>query len=235
MTWTWLGILAVLFLALSCFSAYKRGFIKALTGMSFLFLTIFLVWVMNPYVNQFLKTQTSVYESIEDVCRKGIQEYTGSNGDSLEQDSQNSVIESLPFPDFMKEGMAENNTSEVYRYFNADSLEGYLAGYLTTAIVNGISFVLSYIIASIILRIAMFALGLVGELPGIRIVNQMAGLLLGLVKGIIVIWLALLVITVFCSTEVGASLLKQVERDYFLNFLYERDLFVKVFMSIFYS
>ena len=135
----------------------------------------------------------------------------------------------------MKEGMAENNTSEVYRYFNADSLEGYLAGYLTTAIVNGISFVLSYIIASIILRIAMFALGLVGELPGIRIVNQMAGLLLGLVKGIIVIWLALLVITVFCSTEVGASLLKQVERDYFLNFLYERDLFVKVFMSIFYS
>lgn len=81
----------------------------------------------------------------------------------------------------------------------------------------------------------MFALGLVGELPGIRIVNQMAGLLLGLVKGIIVIWLALLVITVFCSTEVGASLLKQVERDYFLNFLYERDLFVKVFMSIFYS
>ena len=135
----------------------------------------------------------------------------------------------------VKEGMAENNTSEVYRYFNADSLEGYLAGYLTTAIVNGISFVLSYIIASIILRIAMFALGLVGELPGIRIVNQMAGLLLGLVKGIIVIWLALLVITVFCSTEVGASLLKQVERDYFLNFLYERDLFVKVFMSIFYS
>ena len=28
MTWTWLGILAVLFLALSCFSAYKRGFIN---------------------------------------------------------------------------------------------------------------------------------------------------------------------------------------------------------------
>ena len=81
----------------------------------------------------------------------------------------------------------------------------------------------------------MFALGLVGELPGIRVVNRMAGLLLGMIKGVIILWLALFVITIFCGTEVGGNLLEQVEKDVFLNFLYERDIFVKIFMSIFYS
>ncbi len=232
MTWTWLGILAILFLGFSCFSAYRRGFIKEVIGISFLFLTIFLVWVINPYVNQFLKSQTRIYEKIEQACEKGIQEYTSGDIDTAGEES---VIDGLPLPNFIKEGMADNNSEEVYQYFNTDSLEGYLARYLATAIVNGISFVLSYIVSFIILRIVMFALGLVGELPGIRVVNRMAGLLLGMIKGVIILWLALFVITIFCGTEVGGNLLEQVEKDVFLNFLYERDIFVKIFMSIFYS
>lgn len=234
MTWTWLGILAALFLVLTGFSAYRRGFIREVIGISFLFLTIFLVWVINPYVNQFLKTQTTVYDRIEKVCEEGIQEYTGSDG-GTSAEKEESLIAGLPFPNFIKEGMAENNTYEVYQYFQVDSLNGYLAGYLATAIVNGISFMISYLVAFVLLRIGMFALGLVGELPGIRIVNRMAGLLLGIVKGIIVIWLLLLVITIFCGTEMGGNLLEQVEKDFFLNFLYEKDIFVRVFMSIFYS
>lgn len=231
MTWTWIGIAAVLFLGLSGFMAYRRGFIKEVIGMSFLFLTIILVWVINPYVNDFLKTQTSVYEKVEQACEDGIRQYTV---DETSSQGEN-VIEALPFPDFLKEGMAKNNTEEVYQYLKADTLNEYLAGYLATAVTNGISFVLSYFAAFVVLRIAMFALGLAGELPGIRIVNRMAGLLLGLVKGIIVIWLALFVMTVLCGTEAGSYLLREVEKDPFLSFLYERDIFVRIFMSVFYS
>lgn len=35
MTWTWLGIVAVLVLILSCYAGYRRGFVREVVGISF--------------------------------------------------------------------------------------------------------------------------------------------------------------------------------------------------------
>ena len=58
MTWTWLGIVAVLVLILSCYAGYRRGFVREVVGISFLFLSIFLVWTINSYVNKVVYTPT---------------------------------------------------------------------------------------------------------------------------------------------------------------------------------
>ena len=145
------------------------------------------------------------------------------------------MIAKLPLPEFMKEGLKENNTAEVYKYLSVDTFGGYLADYLATAITNGISFLISYIIAVIVLKIIVCALDLVTHLPVIRGVNRLAGLLLGIVKGVIFIWIGLLMITVFCNTQIGAECLRMIEKDTLLGFLYDQNIFVKIFMSIFYS
>lgn len=230
---TWLGVLALVILVLSCLAGYRRGFVREVIGISFLFLTIILVWIINPYVNQLLKKQTPVYEKVREACEEGVLNHMGSGEETGEKEED--VISGLPLPGFLKDGMLENNTAEIYQYFETDSFEGYLADYLATAVTNGISFTLSYILASIILRIVTYVLDLAANLPGIRVVNRAAGLILGSVKGLIFIWLGLLVITVFCGTDLGASLLRQAEGDPFVSFLYDKNIFVRIFMSIFYS
>lgn len=234
MTWTWLGIVAVLVLVLSCYAGYRRGFVREVVGISFLFLSIFLVWTINPYVNQMMKTQTPIYEKVREICENGIQDYVTDQGEA-EGGTEDNVIAKLPLPEFMKEGLKENNTAEVYRYLSVETFGGYLGDYLATAITNGISFLISYIIAVIVLKIIVCALDLVTHLPVIRGVNRLAGLLLGIVKGVIFIWIGLLVITVFCNTQIGAECLRMVEKDPLLGFLYDQNIFVKIFMSIFYS
>lgn len=234
MTWTWLGIVAVLVLGLSCYGGYRKGFVREIIGITFLFLSIFLTWAINPYVNQFIKTQTPIYEKVREACENGIQDYVDGQEEETGEPEE-TVITRLPLPELIKDGMQENNKAEVYQFLNAESFEAYLAGYLATAITNGISFLLSYILASVVLRIVIYALDLVANLPGIRSVNRLAGLLLGTVRGDIFIWIGLLVITIFCNTEWGAECLRIVERDPLLNFFYKQDVFVKIFMSIFYS
>ena len=150
MTWTWLGIVAVLVLVLSCYAGYRRGFVREVVGISFLFLSIFLVWTINPYVNQMVKTQTPIYEKVREICENGIQDYVTDQGEA-EGGTEDNVIAKLPLPEFMKEGLKENNTAEVYRYLSVETFGGYLADYLATAITNGISFLISYIIAVIVL------------------------------------------------------------------------------------
>ena len=102
-------------------------------------------------------------------------------------------------------------------------------------IVNGLSFFVSYLLASVILRMGTYILNLLAGLPVLKSANKLAGGAIGLVKGIVFVWIAFLVLTVLCSTQIGKEGLALIEKDAFLSVLYEYDIFVNFFMSIFYG
>ena len=57
--------------------------------------------------------------------------------------------------------------------------------------------------------------------------NKLAGGLVGAVKGVLFVWIAFLVMTILCSTSIGKEALALIEKDAFLNVLYEYDIFCK--------
>lgn len=234
MTWTWLGIAAVAFLVLCCFNGYRRGFIKEIVSMFFVLLSIFLVWVINPYVNQFLRENTPIYEKVQEGCSGLLQDQENDTG-SMGRSEQNSLIEGLELPDLLKNSLLDNNRAEVYQYLAVDSFTGYVTGYLATVVVNGLSFLLSFLLSTLLIRMVTYALDIIAHLPVIRGVNKLTGALVGAAKGVIFIWVAFLVLTVLCNTEIGKNALYMIQQDHFLNILYEQDIFVKIFMSIFYG
>lgn len=234
MTWTWLGIAAMGFLSISCYMGYRRGFVKEVVSTLFVLLSIGMVWVVNPYVNEFIRENTSVYEVIQKNCQELVNgQLNGETGPGETQ--QHSVIEEMELPQLIRTGLEVNNTAEVYRYLAVNTFGEYVAGYLALVVVNGFSFLVSFLLVTVLIRLLTFALSILANLPIIRGVNKLAGAFLGIAKGVIFIWVALLVITVLCNTKWGIEGLKMVEQDTFLNFLYENNIFVKVFMSIFYG
>ncbi|MDO4276648.1 MAG: CvpA family protein [Eubacteriales bacterium] len=234
MTWTGLGIVTLGFLAFSCYMGFRRGFVREVVSTFFVVLSIVLVWFINPYVNDFIRENTPVYEKIQEGCQDLVETQIGG-AEGMGHTEQNSMIDGLALPGFLKEGIMENNTAGVYRYLAADTFAEYVAGYLALVAVNGLSFLVSFLLASIMIRIVTYALNLITCLPIIKGANKLAGALMGGVKCIIFIWIAFLVLTVLCNTEVGKAGLQMIEKDHFLNFLYEENIFVKIFMSIFYG
>ncbi len=234
MTWTWLGIAAAAFLVFSCCNGYRRGFIKEIVSMFFVALSILLVWVINPYVNEFLRENTPLYEKVQESCGKLVQEQENGVG-SMGQSEQSSLIEGLEIPDLLKSSLLENNRAEVYQYLSVDSFTDYVTGYIATAVVNGLSFILSFLLSTLLIRMVTYALNIIAHLPVIRGVNKITGALVGAAKGVIFIWIAFLILTALCNTEIGKAGLRMIQQDYFLNTLYGQDIFVKIFMSIFYG
>ena len=55
---------------------------------------------------------------------------------------------------------------------------------------------------------------------------------MGLAEGILFVWIAFLVLTVLCSTEIGKKGLELIEKDVFLNIIYQYDIFINFFMKI---
>jgi uncharacterized membrane protein required for colicin V production len=235
MTLTWLGAAVICVLAVTVSRGYKRGFIREIVSFFFVFLAIAVSWAINPYVNDFFMENTPVYRMVRESCQNFVSAGDDQEQQPDEQVEQNSFIEALELPDLIRKGLESNNKEEVYTYLAVDTFGEYVSEALARMIVNGLSFVVSYMLASVILRLGTWVLNFLAGLPLLKSANKLAGGLVGLVKGVLFVWIAFLALTVLCSTEIGKQGLALIERDTFLSLLYEYDIFVNFFMSIFYG
>lgn len=233
MTLTWLGIVVLAILAVVAYRGYKRGFIREVVSFFFVFLAIAVSWAINPYVNEFFMENTPVYEMVRESCKRFV--LSGEKDEGENTGSQTGFIEELELPELLQKGLEANNTEEVYAYLSVETFGEYVSEALARMIINGLSFAVSYMMASVILRLGTWILNVLAGLPVLNGANKLAGGMVGLVKGVLFIWIAFLVLTVLCSTEIGRQGLSLIEKDPFLNVVYEYDIFVNFFMSIFYG
>lgn len=232
---TWLGIVVAGILLLTAYKGFRRGFIREIVSFFFVFLALAVSWAINPYVNEFFMENTPVYEKIQESCQSFVESQKKQELTSPGTEEQTGFIEGLELPELLQKGLESNNTAEVYTYLAVDSFGEYISEALARMIVNGLSFFVSYLLASVILRLGTWALNLLAGLPVLKSANKLAGGLVGAVKGVLFVWIAFLVMTILCSTSIGKEALALIEKDAFLNVLYEYDIFVNVFMSIFYG
>ena len=232
--WTWLGIVVLALIVFACASGFRKGFVKEIVSAFFMIISFLLVWVINPYVNTFVREYTPVYATIQSQCQEMVLEKTGDKK-TLDKEEQSQVMADLELPDLVKNTLEKNNTAETYRYLAVSTFSEYIADSLAVMAVNGISFLLSYIISAVAIKLLGYILNVLTKLPVIHGINKLAGGAVGGVKCVIFIWIALLVLTLLCDTSLGKEGMALVQQDTFLNFLYNQNVFVKVFMSVFYG
>ena len=233
-SWTWLGIAVLALIAAACIMGFQKGFVKEIVSVFFMLISFLLVWAVNPYVNTFVKEYTPVYDTIQDKCQTLVSEQIGIKK-TLDKEEQNQVMENMELPDLLKNALVENNTAETYRYLAVSTFTEYISDSLAVMAVNGISFLISFVLSAAVIKLLGFILNVLTKLPVINGINKIAGAAVGGIKCIIFIWIAFLVLTLLCNTTLGQQGMALIQQDAFLNFLYSQNVFVKVFMSVFYG
>lgn len=226
MKFTWLGIAVLAVLLLFMWIGYKRGFVKEIISFFFLFLSLSLAWAINPYINNFLTEETPIYSRIQETCTEFVHDQ------SEQTESTVSFIDELKVPDVLKENLQKNNNAETYAELSVDTLTEYVSGYFARIVINGLSYILAYLLSTIIIRLAAYILNLIAALPLLKTANKLTGGAIGLLKGLVFVWIAFLILTVLCSTEIGKTALELIEQDTLLSFLYQYDPLVQVFTKI---
>ena len=72
----WLLIIIVLLLALCVVNGYRKGFLRMMYSMVSWVIMFALVTWATPYINTFLRNNTSIYQTIAVYCEQQIQEKT---------------------------------------------------------------------------------------------------------------------------------------------------------------
>lgn len=224
----WLEIVVAVYLIGMILYGHYRGFIKLSVSALALVITLVSVHFAMPYVTDWLKNSTPVYEKMKQGIMQSsglddmFAEFGGETGPAKTEERM--IIEGLELPEQLKQLLIENNNNEVYEMMGVELFGDYVGGYLADTFIKIIAFILLFVIVFILLHVAVIWLDLIAKLPILSGMNQIAGAVLGGVEALIFLWIGCLVFTALASTGPGASVMKQIYASPWLSWLYNHNM-----------
>ncbi len=216
---SWLLVIVLGIIILNAMIGRKVGLIKIIFSIfSFIIALILTVWI-SPTVNGMLNNNETFYEKasqkVEDMLFK----------EQVETKDEDDVIEGLPLPKSIKESLQKNKDKQ------EANIKSYITSHVTGIVINALAFVLTFVVVFIGLWVISIALSIISKLPILNQLNKMAGLLVGGLQGVIVVWILFVLITVFSGTVLGKSAFQQIESSVILSFIYDKNLLLNIVLN----
>lgn len=221
----WLLVVVLVILAGYTIKGYRRGLLRVLFSVASLLITVLFVAWATPYVSDFLKENTQVYQKVEAKCEKMVREDTQEK--ITEKKEQNTgLLEQygITLPKSVEDklfGSVEKGTDGV---LETSGVYKAMAEPLAQLAVDGMAFFFSLILCAIILHFIGGLLDIASELPVLKGINQILGLGAGLLYGLLIVWLFFYFIAVMQAFPLAQELLAMVQKSEFLTKLYEENL-----------
>ena len=224
LTWIILLILAAFTL-----SGWSRGFVRVFAGMFFFLASTVLVYYATPYISDFIKENTPIYQAVEENCREMLKGGEGQENSGLEQKK---FIEGLGLPEALEKQLLGGSDSGSSVDRAVEGVSDYLAEYMAGLILNILTFVVTLALVNLVLRMTVLTLDNLAKLPVLNSINKAFGMVLGAAQGLLVVWVAFLVITAFGNTDAGRKLLEMIHESPILDFLYNINIFLKIMLRM---
>lgn len=237
----WLLIIVILVLAGNIVWGFSKGFLRVIYSMlAWIAILVFVTWA-TPYVANVLTEKTNIDNRIESNLDEKLHELvigdTNGQKEDREPDTQNPGQGKKNYRDLqMKLPDAVTNKLFDTNKIADQILEGsgaydVVAGRATDLVMRVISFVLVLLIAVISFHLLSVVLKVVEKLPLIGGINRLLGLFAGLVKGILIIWLAFAIIAMAGTTDIGIALISYIYESPLLIWAYENNFVLTLLMT----
>ena len=94
-----------------------------------------------------------------------------------------------------------------------------------------IIYIVIMVVVFIVLRIIIGATGIIRRLPIIKQADKLGGVIVGLIEGLVVVWIFFTVVTAISGTENAANILAQIHKNAFLEALYNNNPITRLLFS----
>lgn len=228
-----LSLAALAVLTYCALRGWRRGLIMTVFSMFATIIAIAVSAQLSPQLSQTWQN-TAFYETVSEKVEMTLFKNQDSQSDGEEGEDSKGVINSLPLPDVVQNVLTSNNKVQD-DVLGVSAFRKYIADSVTGIILNALSFVLVFIGVSIIMKIIIRCLNLLSRLPVIHTMNKMGGMLVGLLKGLIILWLCCIVITIMSGTEAGIYLYGQINESPFLKYIYDNNMIMALITGLKYA
>lgn len=216
---SWVSICMILVCILTALNGYRRGFVKTVVSIISFMVIVLLVAILNPLLSNLVYEYTDIDEKTKAYCVELFADET----EQLGRNDQVALIQKLPIPNSLKEDMQENNNTVIYTMLESEGFGEYIASYMARLFLRVVIFVLSVVLAWLVVWLIRLIINGIAQMPVLSLLNRLGGFGIGAVKGIFVIWIIFLLITLMSGTTFGGYLYGQIHNDVFASVMYENN------------
>lgn len=216
-------IIVILILGVCFYFYYNKGLILTLLGFCSTLLSAVLSRFLSPLLGDALR-QTSIFDSIKEYVSSSITQ----NGNGVGKN----FINSLDIPEFLKTSLLDNNNPEVYKRLNVTQISDYVSEYVASFIINIIAMIAVFIILIVLFKFLSKTLNIIAKLPVLKTANKLAGGGIGLVQGVLIIWIGLAILTMFYGKPMFNSANEAVSNSLIAVKFYDSNILIKGLSSI---
>lgn len=205
-------ILILAIFVLMTYLGYKKGFLKTLTGVISIVLSFVIAICLCSQVAAIIE-KTPVYDTIYENASKYIKPASDNDAEEVVADKSN-------YPkSFINEIKKDINGAQ-------ENLANTVAQKATDIAVKILSMLLLFIAARIVVWLLLLMFGFVKKLPLIGWFDSLLGALFGFLKGLLVVYLLLAVVTGFTVFNAENTLIREVNRSEFAKVMYNNNVFL---------
>ncbi len=198
-----------------------HGFVESVFKILSFFISVFVALKFYPAVANILM-KTSLYLSLQASIEKNILKLL-QEGEKQVSNTVGSFIESLALPQFMKDMLAGgSNTDSVLN--NQVQIAESISINLATIIINILSVILLFIAVRLLLMLLKYIFTGLAKLPVLKQMDRAAGFAVGIVEGILVVYLLMAVLTLFSSAQWFSQIHNELNRSLLAGYLYENNM-----------
>ena len=201
----WLLIVVICIIAWNAVRGYTRGLLRIVYSLVACILMLTASSMAAPYVRDNILSQTG----IESVIYSNIEKQIAVQGQKATGDFDMANI-------LLQQSGAYDSVSMQ----------------LTNAIMTGISFFIVIFLLGIVEYFVRRLIRKIEKVPVISTVNRVAGLGVGFIKGIVIVWLLLALISLLATSEAGQTMTVYINDSLMLKYLYENNPIIKLIENI---
>lgn len=248
----------ILILAIFAVIGWRKGVIRLVLSLASMIITILAAIIIAPLATTAVKNGTNIdenmaqsmytilsenkevdkYFSNEQVIPDGID--ISEAGEHIQNISETVVevgdIINLPesLMDVIKT-IPESELMEIVKNQGQASLKEIslriISIRLSDIVLTSIIYIVIMVVVFIVLKVIIGATGIIRRLPVIKQADKLGGVIVGLIEGLVVIWIFFTVVTAISGTENAANILVQIHTNAFLEALYNNNPITRVLFS----
>lgn len=218
-----LFIVVLLILAGFGLHGYLRGMVHILFSLVAVFLTIGLATAFAPYTTQILRTQTPLYDTVKDKCAEYLQSAVESQIQQGASEQNAPTLFGMKMPKEVQGLFTEEAAGQAGSLVEHTGVYDKASDFVADQVVQRLGWLLSFVLILLLLLILIHFLDVIAKLPVLKSINRFGGLAIGLVEGLVVVWIFFLVIVLCQGTEFGREMMGSIQQNMFLKILYENN------------
>ena len=198
-------IVVICIIAWNAVRGYTRGLLRIVYSLAACILMLTASSMAAPYVRDNILSQTG----IESVIYSNIEKQIAVQGQKATGDFDMANI-------LLQQSGAYDSISTQ----------------LTNAIMTGLSFFIVIFLLGIVEYFVRRLIRKIERVPVISTVNRVAGFGVGFIKGIVIVWLLLALISLLATSEAGQAMTVYINDSLMLKYLYENNPVIKLIENI---